>query len=82
MNDPLTKAILAAGRELGLEYGWTFDGESYAPKVNSIFTRVLLKHLAPLTKEARKDFLAAQLSATSAKLCAIAAKLKELEEHP
>lgn len=82
MNDPLTEAILAAGRELGHEHGWTFDGGvEKAPKETSVFTQVLLKHLAPLSEQARKDYLGAELSATRAKLRTLAAMLTNLDKH-
>ena len=67
--NPLTQAILAAGKELADAHGWNFDGDPY-PAENSVFVEVMTIYLEPLVGEGWK----------AARIKALKAELEELEQ--
>ena len=61
--DVLMKAIMAAGKELGNEHEWMFDGGTDKPGMEDCFVRVLIKHVSPLISP---EFKAARIAALRA----------------
>ena len=46
-KEQLTAAIAAAGEELQDEYGWALDDDNEKPVMETLFAKVLLKHIEP-----------------------------------
>ena len=60
-GDELTRAILRAGDELAIKYGWCFDGDpGCPPNTDNPFIEVVRKHVLPLvnTRESRERRIA------------------------
>ena len=69
----LKKAIEAAGAELRDTYEWSLDDDDRKPVIETLFARVVLKHVAPVI-----DPEAVEL-ARKAKIAALRAELAALE---
>lgn len=69
MKDPLTEAILSAGRELGEVHNWSFEDDgSMEPSFECPYTQVLLKHITPLM---HPEFRLARIAALKAEIAAL-----------
>ena len=72
-TEDLRKAIGAAGTELRDVYGWTLDFDDDKPVSESLFARVVFKHIAPLIDPAAME------AARKARIAALRAELEALE---
>lgn len=72
-TEDLRKAIEAAGKELRDVHGWTLDSDDDGPVSESLFARVVFKHIAPLIDPAAME------AARKARIAALRAELEALE---
>lgn len=71
--DELKKAIEAAGEELVYAHCWSLDEDEDKPIAETLFSRVVLKHLSPLLAPGE------MAAARKAKIAALRAELAALE---
>ena len=71
-TEDLRKAIEAAGTELRDVHGWALDSDD-GPVSESLFARVVFKHIAPLIDPAAME------TARKARIAALRAELEALE---